>query len=130
MAEPNDLINMLARFTPTTELNRDELLFRAGRASAPSPRWWKRATAALAVAQAVTLALLLHPPEPRPAAAPPVAAPAPPDAEPAPPLPPSSYLVLSHTWENGDALPPPAAPTPDSRPAKPLTAGSRAPLID
>lgn len=130
MAEPNDLIDTLARFTPAAGLNRDELLFRAGRASAPSARWWKRATAAIAVTQAVTLALLLRPPEPQPVAAPPAAAPAPPDAEPAPPLPPSSYLVLSHAWESDNALPPPAAPASGDRPAKPLTAGSRATLID
>jgi hypothetical protein len=130
MAEPNDVINTLARFTPAAGLNRDELLFRAGRASAPSARWWKRATAALAVAQAVTLALWLRPPEPQPVAAPPAVVPAPPDVEPMPPLPPSSYLVLSHAWESDNALPVPAAPASSERPAKPLTAGWRGRLLD
>ncbi len=101
-------------------VDRDALLFAAGRASAPSPRWWRRACGLLAVTQLVTLGLWLtsrpqptRVDEPLPAASPTLPAPSPPD--------PSSYLALLRTWDQPPASPP-AAVVPDG-PA--LKAGSR-----
>ena len=101
-----DLIGKLGRFTPSAAgIDRDAWLFRAGRASAPSPKWWRRSVGLLAVTQAVTLAAWLSRPAVGPVAgAPPAAAPATEPAEyeeppPAPsgPLPPSSYLALARS---------------------------------
>src|SRR5581483_231977 len=115
----------LARFTPTAAgIDRDELLFAAGRASAPGPRWWKRATAALLVTQATTLTAWLRPAPDRPPA-PALAAPAAPEPPPAPaPLPPNSYGAFVRAV-GADGLPP-SAPAPGDPPADgpPLTAAS------
>ncbi len=57
MSEP--LAERLSRFTPDgTGLDRDALLFAAGRASVRPRRGWATLAAALALSQAVTLALL------------------------------------------------------------------------
>ncbi len=116
----------LARFTPApTGLDRDELLFRAGRASAGRARGWKLAAGLLAVTQAVTLTALLRRdglPTAQPLTPPPVAAPEPPPAEESPPADPASYLVLSHGWDGG-ALPASSSSPGSDRPARPLTAG-------
>jgi hypothetical protein len=62
MSDP--LAERLKRFTPdATALQRDALLFRAGQASVRPARTWKALACALAVGQALTLALL----GPRPA---------------------------------------------------------------
>ncbi len=54
MSEP--LAERLSRFTPNaTDLNRDALLFAAGRASMRPSRVWPALAGALAVAQLVTL---------------------------------------------------------------------------
>jgi hypothetical protein len=116
---PDPLTDALARFTPTTRLDRDVLLFRAGRASAPKPRWWKRATALLLVTQAATLAVWLRPtPEPSPPP-PHEAVPAEglsPDHDPAP-LPPASYGALARAVEENGL--PPLTPTPGETPDGP-----------
>lgn len=92
-----ELIGKLARFTPAA-VDRDAMLFAAGRASVRPSRSWKWATAVLAVSQAVTLAVWLWP-------AAPVPVPAPQEA-PTPPEPPRSYatdpntlMALSHDPE-------------------------------
>jgi hypothetical protein len=55
-----EFLDRLTRFTPDAgKLNRDELLFEAGRRSAPSNRAWKTAAFALAVTQCLSLVLLL-----------------------------------------------------------------------
>jgi hypothetical protein len=51
----SDVIDRLARFTPADRLDRDEMLFRAGRASAPSRRPWVVLAAFLAATQVATL---------------------------------------------------------------------------
>ena len=79
MSEP--FLERLSRFTPAAGgLNRDELLFAAGRNSARPNRTWKALASTLAVTQALSLALFL-PQTGRRALAPSVAdgaAPAPP----------------------------------------------------
>jgi hypothetical protein len=58
MSEP--LIERLSRFTPNTGgLDRDALLFAAGRASVRTSRWWKVLAGFLGGSQVLTLALLL-----------------------------------------------------------------------
>lgn len=52
MAE--DIIETLAAFTPAT-VNRYEMLFAAGKASARTPRIWKIALVALLLSQSLTL---------------------------------------------------------------------------
>jgi hypothetical protein len=54
---PDPLTDALARFTPTAGLDRDELLFRAGRASARTGRLWKGAVALLLATNTATLAV-------------------------------------------------------------------------
>ena len=51
---PEDVIATLQAFTPAT-VNRDEMLFAAGKASARTPRFWKIAVAALLLSQSLTL---------------------------------------------------------------------------
>jgi hypothetical protein len=52
------LVQKLARLTPSSSaVDRDALLFAAGRASAPKTRGWKLLSVVLAVSQAATLAL-------------------------------------------------------------------------
>jgi hypothetical protein len=64
MSEP--FFERLSRFTPDAGgLDRDALLFLAGRASAPSRRLWLVLTAVLALSQIATL-ILLWPHEPPP----------------------------------------------------------------
>ncbi|MFO0848724.1 MAG: hypothetical protein U0871_09240 [Gemmataceae bacterium] len=124
---PEDVIRKLAGFTPAPPaVDRDELLFQAGRASAPSPRWWRRATAALLVTQAVTLGAWLAGPSRTPTAVPTDIAPAPAPAMAPEPAAPTSYLVLSHNWETVRR---PAGPDDGTEhglpPDDPLTAGDR-----
>ncbi|HET6572683.1 MAG TPA: hypothetical protein VFG68_03700 [Fimbriiglobus sp.] len=121
---PDPLTDALARFTPTARLDRDEVLFRAGRASAPNGRWWKRAAALLVVTQAATLAVWLRPAAERS----PVPVPVVPSAlelppEPAP-LPPDSYGAFIRAVR-ADGLPPPApAPNGPSADDPPLSVAS------
>jgi hypothetical protein len=64
MLEP--LPERLSRFTPdATGLDRDALLFAAGRASAPPHRGWAVLAGVLAASQVLTLALLWSRPAPR-----------------------------------------------------------------
>jgi hypothetical protein len=88
-----DVIETLARFSPKA-VDRDAMLFAAGRATAKPSRFWKWATASLLVSQTLTLAVILWPkrepvpvPEPTPILIP--------DDTPLPPLDPYSLLALS-----------------------------------
>jgi hypothetical protein len=61
---PDPVFDKLTRFTPTAaSLDRDAILFAAGRASARSRRW-PAVAGVLAVTQAITLGLLLLPRSP------------------------------------------------------------------
>jgi hypothetical protein len=108
MSEP--LAERLSRFTPDSSgLDRDALLFAAGRASARPNRRWVALAAALAASQVLTLVSLWPPakaPEPAPPAA--FALPGPSDAPP-PPRDPSGLGALSERLlaSEGD-WPPPA----------------------
>ena len=51
---PEDVIETLTAFTPA-KVNRDEMLFAAGKASARTPRIWKIAVVALLLSQSLTL---------------------------------------------------------------------------
>lgn len=54
------LVHKLARFTPTSAgIDRDAMLFAAGRASAPGPVKWKLLAGLLCLSQLVTIAFLL-----------------------------------------------------------------------
>lgn len=127
-----DVIAKLTRFTPTAAgLDRDELLFRAGRASAPSARWWRVAAGVLAVTQIGTIAAWrLHAPA-TPAVVPvvePVAVE--PGAEPVEPPPRNSYLILSRIDPDEQYHPADVGPNLPARPIRPLTAGWRGGPID
>jgi hypothetical protein len=94
MSEP--LADRLKQFTPDgATLDRDALLFHAGRASARAPRGWKLLAATLAAGQIVTLALLW--PRPVHETVSPVVEPSRPPAEQIVPehsVDPSEWLVL------------------------------------
>jgi hypothetical protein len=121
-----DPLDKLARFTPAAGgLDRDELLFRAGRASARTPRGWKVAAGVLATTQAATLALWLGGGSGPPPTAPTAVAPEAPPAPAYPAADPSSYLALSRSWDGEPPTrPAPAGPSGD-RPGPVLTAGWR-----
>lgn len=114
MSDRSDpLTDALARFTPTARLDRDEMLFRAGRASAGRARGWKIATGLLAISQALMLIGWLNldrsPPTPHPVS-PPMSVPAETDGPPLPePYDPQSYIALVRNWEQ-DGLPPDQPP--------------------
>jgi hypothetical protein len=57
---PDPALDKLARFSPApTAIDRDELLFQAGRASARAGNGWKALVALLLVTQAATLGMWL-----------------------------------------------------------------------
>ncbi len=128
------MIDKLTRFTPVTTLNRDEMLFQAGRASGRSPRIWKWLVGGLTLSQTVMLAawFWLTPVTSSPVVpamaveATPLLIPETPPQAPASPTPdPSSYLELSrHMSDDGF---PRSAPGPNETGpvSPPLTAGSR-----
>lgn len=60
-----DVIDTLGRFSPAP-MDRDAILFAAGRASAKPPGRWKWIAASLAVSQCLTLCLWLAPKKPEP----------------------------------------------------------------
>lgn len=128
-----DVIAKLTRFTPTAGFDRDELLFRAGRASAPSTRWWRVAAGLLAVTQVGTLAAwMLHiqsaPPITVPAAVEPIAVE--PEAEPVEPPARNSYLILSRIDPDEPYRPAGTDAATPTKPRPPLTAGWRGGPID
>jgi len=128
-----DVIGKLARFTPTAPgLDRDELLFRAGRASAPSGRWWKLAVAVLALTQLGTVAVWLRQTPTVPPPVVPVTQPGGVEPEPAPfePPPRNSYLILSRIDPDEPYRPDDTGPTAPANPKRPLTAGWRGGPID
>lgn len=132
---PDPVFDKLGRFTPASDgIDPSEVLFRAGRASARTPRIWKLAVAGLLVANAATLAALGlrtpgAPTAPRPEVLPvpivvPVTVPSPefgPTATTYPPRSPESMGVWMGLTDP-DALPPPPAIADMLPPDRPLTA--------
>lgn len=113
----------LSALTPAA-VDRDAMLFAAGRASAASPRWWKRACGLLVVTQVMMLTVLRGerpaPSDPGPV----LPAPVVPESPPTPPPDPNSYLVLLRTWDD-TRLPITDTDGIQPRRSPPLTAGSR-----
>jgi hypothetical protein len=108
---PDDVIRKLAGFTPAPPpVDPAEVLFRAGRESAPSRRPWQLLAAVLVASHAAWLI-------PRPTAEP--AVPPMPAVVPAPAPDPASYLALSSRFD--DPRPPAGPDAPDP---PPLRAGS------
>ncbi len=128
------MIDKLSRFTPVTALNRDEMLFQAGRASVRPPRIWKWLVGGLTLSQSVTLAawFWLTPITSNPVVptlvveATPLLIPETPPRAPASLTPdPSSYLELSRRMTD-DGFPRSAPGPNETGPVSPpLTAGSR-----
>lgn len=133
---PEDVIAKLVQFTPTSGLDRDELLFQAGRASAPSPRGWKLAAGLLALGQLAIAATWLAWPRPGPmivhvpvdvpppsliesADGPPIGAPGA-----------SSYFVMSRSVSNGTLPTPEPSGDTTAEPTVVLTAGGRGRSIE
>jgi len=124
---PEPFAERLSRLTPDgAGLDRDALLFAAGRASARPNRLWQALAAALAVGQVVTLVLLW--PRPPDAPPPPAVAPTPaPAVEPPPatPEPPRSWAFGPRLANEPGDLPPPAASgvlVPDDPPLRAFSA--------
>ena len=118
-----DELTSLAKFTPKS-VDRDALLYAAGRAAAPSRRPWQAATATLAVLQAITVAAWMAQPS-APPGEPVVPSPPAPayrdDPSPWQPPDPSSYIALrDHLDDPRPTLPGDA----DAPPGKPLTVRS------
>jgi hypothetical protein len=99
MSDP--VIDKLTRFTPTDRFDRDDLLFRAGRASAPGRRVWIVLAGLLAASQVTTIALWFSQPRPVDNVR---EVPVPVDAPSPPRFGPDSYGPLRATWD-GDRLP-------------------------
>lgn len=128
MTEP--FLEQLSRFTPdSTGLDRDALLFAAGRASVRPARAWKIVTGLLAASQLLTLVLLWPHRE-----AAPLKEPALPTASLVEPLPePSEEGTLQHLLLAGtQELPPPAGVEALAPPEPPLHAFAAPPssLLD
>jgi hypothetical protein len=129
MSDP--LTDRLGRFTPEgAGLDRDAILFAAGRASVRPVRAWKRVSAVLALTQALTLMLLL--PWPSPPARP---DPVPSAAERVPPEDSWSPERLpgfpGPRWSGQQGNAPPTgkdAYVPDEPPLSPLSAWHAAPV--
>lgn len=117
----------LSRFTPNaTGLDRDAILFAAGRRAARGSWAWKAAAGLLALSQAVTL-VVLWPTEPP--AGPPVAGPPPTAEAPAVPVVPPPASPPADLWTAGsrpDVLrePPRSTTVEFVESESPLTAGS------
>lgn len=108
-----DVIGKLAAFSPAI-VDRDALLFAAGRASVRPARGWKWATAALLATQLLTLVLWQWPKPPvAPSVAPSVVQPEPPSDPAEPPPDPYSLWALTHNPEPrvvSNAVPNPSRP--------------------
>lgn len=131
-----DVIAKLGQFTPTSGMDRDELLFQAGRASAPSSRGWKLAVGLLALGQLGTAASWLAWPRPEPVIVRvPVETPPPTLIESADDVPigapgASSYFVMSRSVSNGMLPTPEPSGDTAAEPTVVLTAGGRGGLIE
>ncbi len=109
---PEDVTHDLKAFTPVG-LDRDAVLFAAGKTAARRWAGWKWLAAGLLVSNAVTLGVLFWP-KPVPPTPPVVAVDPPPvEVPPSPPPEPYSYIAL----RNGDV--PPAARDAGGTPALP-----------
>jgi hypothetical protein len=108
---PEPLEQRLSRLTPDgSSLDRDALLFAAGRASVRPGRRWPALAAVLACSQVLTLALLWPrptPPEPAPAPTPAPVAVEGPDLAPPPPDPSEQGVLRAGSLsEKGDLAAP------------------------
>jgi hypothetical protein len=122
MSEP--IADRLKQFTPDgSGLDRDAVLFAAGRASAPRHRGWVALTGVLAATQVLTLVLLWPRPAPSPAL-PEVPVVEPPAGTPGP----SDWQVLRQGLL--DERVPPPAPVGDLVPDEPPLRGFTAVLND
>ena len=146
MSDQDPVIRKLAGFTPAADgIDRDEWLFRAGRASVRPPRGWKCACGVLFATQATTLGLWFARPAEVvtvPVAVAPVQSPAPPAPEEPPPPTPLpdaspeapdrwSYIALVRGFDATGDMPFPSASQEDRhRPPAAITAGSRPTLTD
>jgi hypothetical protein len=113
---PEDVTRDLKAFTPVG-LDRDAVLFAAGKAAARRWAGWKWLTAGLLASNAVTLGVLFWP---KPAVTPSRAVVEPPPVvEPPESVRPEpySYIALRQGWDT----PPAADPGPASPPSAPLT---------
>jgi hypothetical protein len=115
---PDPLTDALARFTPAARLDRDEVLFQAGRASARAGRLWKGAAALLLATNAATLAVWLSTP-PRQVAV----------IEP-PPTPGLGSPAVSPPTETGPAIPSWIVSARRTGELPPLPAGTEDRLVD
>jgi hypothetical protein len=103
------LAERLSRFTPGGKLDRDALLFAAGRASARPGRRWRTVAGVLAASQLLTLVFLwprTPPAVPSVPPAPPVIVESPPSLA---PVDPGSWTLNRRLLNELDDLPPPAA---------------------
>jgi hypothetical protein len=116
----SDLAESLSRFTPDASgLDRDALLFAAGRASVRPARRWAVLAGALAASQLVTLALLVL--QSTRTATPPTPAPAPFADRPVPPdEPPSPGREATSLWTLRDQSFATEGDLPSPRPVEPL----------
>jgi hypothetical protein len=116
-----DVTDALAKLTPTAvQCDRDDLMFRAGRASVRPSRLWPAAAAVLLASNVALLCWPAPTPVPMAATAPDVI---PPIAEwPAAEPDPRSYIALTR---GGWDIPPAAGGSASGPPGKPLTALSR-----
>lgn len=128
------LVHKLARFTPTSAaIDRDAMLFAAGRASAPGPVKWKLLAGLFGLTQLVTIAFLVttsgaggfrehidaiatSPPSPQTSG----------EGEALPSL---SYLDLMNHWRSGD-LPRPEAISDNTPPLPDLSIASSRKALD
>ena len=133
--KPDQPLRTLAGFSPSAPaIDRDEVMFRAGRASARVGRGWKAAVALMVVAQVVGWTVWLTEPAsaPKESAAPTTIAPVPPvEVAPADPTDPASYRALVVQWsgENPPAIPVSASPN-SARPPLSVSAGHRGETFD
>ena len=94
----DSLVERLKQFTPDASgMDRDTLLFQAGRASVRPGRSWQAVAAALALCQLMTLALLAPRQLPAPRERPVARLPGPPMDEPAS----QTLAVLRHQLDEG-----------------------------
>jgi hypothetical protein len=116
MSDP--VIDKLTRFTPTDRLDRDDVLFRAGRASAPGRKGWIALAGLLTATQVTTMSFWFVQSPPRNPVIPDLRSPNLPDDLRFPERPaPDSYGSLRATWD-GNTLP---VPSVEPVPAEPLT---------
>jgi hypothetical protein len=121
---------LLSRFTPdSSALDRDALLFAAGRASVPPGRRWMALAGALAASQAVTLGLLLWSGQAPTAVGPPVTVEVEPSRQPAPEVPTPEASGIWRVFATDGSLPAETAAEHLMPPEPPLRAFGAPPAV-